>query len=69
MARTIDLDDLLDANAVADRLGLSSPTAVATYRQRYADFPAPVWASQGGRCNAWLAADIDAWARATGRSA
>lgn len=67
MGRKVDLADLLDAVDVAELLGLSTATAVATYRRRYADFPAPVWASKGGRCQAWLRADIEAWARRTGR--
>jgi predicted DNA-binding transcriptional regulator AlpA len=61
MAPKIDLEDLLDAADVADLLGLSSPTAVGTYRRRYDSFPAPAWASRGGRCQLWLRGDIEAW--------
>jgi hypothetical protein len=68
MGRTVDLDDLLGAVDVADALGLSSPNAVATYRQRYESFPEPIWASKGGRCQLWLRQDVEAWAKATGRA-
>lgn len=61
MGRIIDLDDLLDAVAVAAELGLSHANAVGTYRRRYADFPEPVWQSAGGRCQAWLRQDVEAW--------
>lgn len=63
MGRTVDLDDLLDTTDVADALGLSSPTAVATYRSRYDTFPSPAWTSRGGRCQLWLRQDIEAWAK------
>lgn len=71
MGRLVDLDDLLDAGDVAEVLGLSSPTSVATYRRRARStdqpFPEPVWASRGGRCQLWLRDDVEAWGLATGR--
>jgi predicted DNA-binding transcriptional regulator AlpA len=63
VGRRVDLDDLLDAVDVAELLGLSSATAVATYRRRYDDFPEPAWASRGGRCQLWLRGDIARWDR------
>ena len=67
MGRTVDLDDLMETADVAEALGLGSATSVATYRSRYDSFPAPVWASRGGRCQLWLRQDVEAWARSTGR--
>lgn len=67
MGRMVDLDDLLEAADVAAVLGLARATAVATYRGRYDDFPAPVWRSRGGRCQLWLRSDVEAWGRDTGR--
>jgi predicted DNA-binding transcriptional regulator AlpA len=64
MGRKIDLDDLLETADVAEILELGSATSVATYERRYRDFPAPVWASRGGRCKLWLRADVEAWAKA-----
>jgi predicted DNA-binding transcriptional regulator AlpA len=61
MGRTVDLDDLLDAAAVARLIGLGDARSVSTYRTRDEDFPAPVLMSSGGRCQFWLRADVEAW--------
>jgi len=68
MGRKVDLDDLLDAADVAEVIGLANPTSVSIYRTRYDDFPDPVWASRGGRCQLWLRLDVERWARSTGRT-
>ena len=65
MARAIDPDELIDAQGVAQMLGLSSRTAVGVYRGRYPDFPRP--AVERGQCRLWLRDDIEQWARDTGR--
>jgi glutathione-regulated potassium-efflux system ancillary protein KefG len=57
----IDPDDLVDSNEVAALLGLSSSTAVSTYRQRYNDFPQPVVVKGSGKCILWLRGDVEAW--------
>lgn len=67
MGRTVDLDDLLDTEDVATAIGLKYARSVTTYRERYDDFPEPVWTSRGGRCQLWLRQDVEAWVRATGR--
>jgi predicted DNA-binding transcriptional regulator AlpA len=59
----VDLEDLLDAEAVAELLGLSRRSAVGVYVERYADFPRPVLRGTSGRCQYWLRADVMAWAR------
>jgi predicted DNA-binding transcriptional regulator AlpA len=64
-AMKVDPQDLLNATEVAQTLGLSQRQAVATYRTRYADFPAPVMSK--GTCVLWRRKDIEAWARARGR--
>ena len=51
--------DLLNAAEVAELIGLSSRTAIATYRKRYNDFPDPV--IQKGTCVLWARADVLAW--------
>jgi predicted DNA-binding transcriptional regulator AlpA len=61
----VDPADLLDATEVAALLGLSRREAVSTYRHRYAGFPAPI--IEKSRCVLWLRADVEAWARETGR--
>jgi hypothetical protein len=63
----IDPADLLDSHDVAELLGLASHRAVSTYRGRYSDFPPPILEKGTGRCVLWLRADVEAWARETGR--
>ena len=63
MAPKIDPADLVDSHVVADLLHLASRGAVAVYRKRYADFPAPVVDMGAGRCLLWHRADIAAWAK------
>lgn len=55
----VEISDLLNATEVAQVLELSHREAVATYRKRYADFPAPVIAK--GTCVLWLRGDLEAW--------
>ncbi|WCO66818.1 hypothetical protein PO878_20200 [Iamia majanohamensis] len=67
MAPQVELDDLLDAEQVAEVLGLSSRGAVSVYRRRYSDFPAPVLERSSGRCQLWARADVVAWGRSRQR--
>jgi len=64
MSPEVNLNDLLDAEQVADLLGLSSRGAVSVYRRRYESFPAPVLERNSGRCQLWLRGDVVGWARA-----
>ncbi len=63
MANRVDPADLIDAQAVAEVLGLSQRSSVATYRKRYSDFPAPVVDMGAGRCLLWLRDDVKNWLR------
>jgi predicted DNA-binding transcriptional regulator AlpA len=58
----VNVDDLLDANEVAELLGLSSNSSVSTYRARYDDFPAPIVQKSSKKCVLWLRPDIERWA-------
>jgi predicted DNA-binding transcriptional regulator AlpA len=64
VAPLVDTNDLIDARAVAEILGLSHPNNVSVYRHRYADMPSPVVSLGRGRCMLWLRPEIEAWARA-----
>lgn len=57
----IDPDDLIDSTEVAELVGLSSSTAVSTYRKRYAAFPEPIVTKGSGKCVLWLRSDIKRW--------
>ena len=61
----MDFTDLLDASEVATLLGLASFRVVSVYRQRYEEFPRP--GVEKGRCVLWSRADVERWARETGR--
>lgn len=63
----IESADLVDAQGIAELLGLSSRRAVSTYRGRYSDFPSPVIDMGAGRCLLWHRPDIEAWAEARRR--
>jgi predicted DNA-binding transcriptional regulator AlpA len=61
MARLIQVDDLVDAADVASAVGLAHRNSVATYMQRYDDFPRPLVETGGGRCRLWSRAEVDRW--------
>lgn len=63
MSPSIRSEDLIDARAVAEILGLGQPNSVSTYQHRYADMPRPVVDLGEGRCKLWLRSEIEAWAR------
>jgi glutathione-regulated potassium-efflux system ancillary protein KefG len=58
----VNTDDLSDAHALAELLGLRHPNSVSTYQRRYADMPRPVVDLGPGRPKLWLRGDILAWA-------
>ncbi|MCU1497582.1 MAG: hypothetical protein JWM47_1535 [Acidimicrobiales bacterium] len=66
VGRILDVDDLIDAQGVADLLGLSSRSAVSVYRSRYANFPAP--AVERGGARLWHREDVLAWKAAVRRA-
>jgi glutathione-regulated potassium-efflux system ancillary protein KefG len=61
-------EDLIDAQGVADLLGLAQRTSVSIYQHRYPDMPRPVVNLGPGRPMLWLRPEILNWARSTGRS-
>jgi predicted DNA-binding transcriptional regulator AlpA len=63
----VDIDDLVDARAVAELLGLKHANSVSTYSKRYEDFPRPVVSFGRGRTLLWLRPEVIAWARKRGR--
>ncbi len=65
MGRRVDVDDLVTAVQIAERLGLAYAETVYNWINRYPDFPSPVWTD--GRSRLWLWPEVAAWARATGR--
>jgi hypothetical protein len=67
MTRQVALDDLLDADGVANLLGLALRNTVSVYQHRYDDMPRPVLDLGEGRVKLWLRPEIERWA-ANGRT-
>ena len=61
MGRKVDVDELIDAQGVADMLGLAQRNTVSLYQKRYADMPRPVVDLGKGRCKMWLRSEVTAW--------
>lgn len=62
MGRTVDTDELIDAQEVADLLGLAQRNTVSLYQRRYPTMPRPVVDLGQGRCKMWLRPEIQSWA-------
>ncbi|MCP4384515.1 MAG: hypothetical protein GY798_24410 [Hyphomicrobiales bacterium] len=62
MGEYVDLDDLVDAQGVADMLQLSQRNTVSLYQRRYPDMPRPVVDLGSGRCKLWLRSSVAEWA-------
>ncbi len=67
MSPRVDTDDLIDAQEVADLLGLAQRNTVSLYQRRYPDMPRPVVDLGKGRPRLWLRSEIRRWARRAGR--
>jgi glutathione-regulated potassium-efflux system ancillary protein KefG len=68
MGKKVDVDDLIDANEVAELIGLSHRNAVSLYQGRYDDMPRPIVAKNNGKMLLWLRSEMTAWAKQTGRT-
>lgn len=63
MGRKVDTDELIDAQGVADLLGLAQRNTVSLYQRRYTDMPRPVIDLGSGRCKMWLRSEVADWNR------
>jgi predicted DNA-binding transcriptional regulator AlpA len=62
VGRRVNTDDLLDAQGVAEMLGLAQRNSVSLYQRRYADMPRPVVDLGPGRTKLWLRQEVEGWA-------
>ncbi len=62
MTPKVDTEDLADARAVAEILGLAHRNTVSLYQRRYPDMPRPVVDLGPARTKLWLRSDIEQWA-------
>jgi hypothetical protein len=61
MSPRVASEDLLDAQGVADILGLSHRNTVFQYQRRYDDMPKPVVDLGEGRVKLWLRPQLERW--------
>jgi predicted DNA-binding transcriptional regulator AlpA len=61
MGRKVDTEDLIDAQGVADMLGLAQRNTVSLYQRRYPAMPRPVVDLGKGRCKMWLRSEVRSW--------
>ena len=62
MSPRVTTEDLVDAQGVADILGLSHRNTVFQYQRKYEDMPQPVVDLGQGRVKLWLRPQIERWA-------
>ena len=65
MGRKVDIDLLVDATAIAERMGFARPQAVHNWRARYPEFPKPI--AEFGKSTLWCWLDVEEWLKVTGR--
>ena len=57
----LDAEDGVDAQGVAELLGLAQRNTVSAYQRRYPAMPRPVVDLGQGRCKLWLKSEIERW--------
>lgn len=57
----LDADDLIDANSVAEIVGLTRTAGVFVYQKRYADMPRPVLDLGPHKVKLWSRNEIELW--------
>ncbi len=65
MGRKVDLDNLVGATEIAQRLGVKRPHLIHDWRRRHPEFPKPVLELTG--ILVWDWREVEVWAKATGR--
>jgi predicted DNA-binding transcriptional regulator AlpA len=58
----VAIEDLIDAQGVAEVLGVAHRNTVSVYQHRYDDMPRPVLDLGEGRVKLWLRPEIERWA-------
>jgi hypothetical protein len=61
----VNVEHLVGAKEIADRLGVARPQVVYEWRRRHPGFPDPVVRLSIGLVWSWP--DVERWAKATGR--
>lgn len=61
MSPRVNTEDLIDAAAVAEMLGLAHRNSVSLYLKRYTDMPRPVIDLGPGRPRLWVWDEMNRW--------
>jgi hypothetical protein len=65
VGKKVDVDDLVGAHEIAQRLGVARPQVVHEWRRRHADFPVPIAALKTALIWDWH--EVERWAMNTNR--
>jgi hypothetical protein len=65
VGRKVDIELLVGAAEIAERLDVARPGVVHDWRRRHPDFPEPV--TIVSRVGLWYWPEVERWARTTGR--
>jgi len=65
MSRRVDVDQLVGAAEIAERLGVSNSQVIHVWRGRHSDFPEPITRLKTAMI--WYWPDVEKWAMKTGR--
>jgi predicted DNA-binding transcriptional regulator AlpA len=65
VGKKVDLDNLVGATEIAQRLGVKRPHLIHDWRRRHPEFPKPVLELTG--ILVWDWREVEVWAKATGR--
>jgi predicted DNA-binding transcriptional regulator AlpA len=65
VGRNVDVENLVGAYEIAQRLGVARPQVIHEWRRRHSEFPRPIAALKTALIWDWR--DIDEWAKLTGR--
>jgi glutathione-regulated potassium-efflux system ancillary protein KefG len=68
MSRRVRPEDLIEAQTVAEILGLRQRNSVSTYQARYSDMPRPVVNLANGKIRLWLRSEVERWDRTRERA-
>ena len=66
VGKKVDVNDLVGAHEIAQRLGVARPQVVHEWRRRHADFPRPIANLKTALIWDWH--DVMSWAKSTGRA-
>jgi hypothetical protein len=65
VGKKVDVDDLVGAYEIAQRMGVARPQVIHEWRRRHPDFPEPIATLKTALIWDWK--EVQRWARETGR--